>query len=192
MIRADAWLDVRPASSWVVASVRGQPILMAYRQGSPHHPPARIRPCPAARLVAEMLSRAVSCMEVFFRQKPLPGLSPSEYTLLTHCFPFHAELERGNCSGQGPIAWRRPNPCWTVWPTILRTRTPGSVLARLVDLIRPQFEDKTIEAFCRVFFDGAAPAAMAQELGVSVNAVLVAKSRVLSRLRQEAEGFLDW
>jgi RNA polymerase sigma-70 factor (ECF subfamily) len=65
------------------------------------------------------------------------------------------------------------------------------VLGRLVDLIRPQFEDKTIEAFCRVFFDGAAPTAVAQELGLSINAVLVAKSRVLNRLRQEAVGFLD-
>ena len=42
-----------------------------------------------------------------------------------------------------------------------------------------------------MFFDGAPPAAVAQELGLSINAVLVAKSRVLNRLRQEAEGFLD-
>lgn len=65
------------------------------------------------------------------------------------------------------------------------------VLRRLLDLIEPMFELNTLAAFRRVVFDEMAPAQVANELGLSVNAILLAKSRVLSRLRQEAEGLLD-
>ena len=65
------------------------------------------------------------------------------------------------------------------------------VLGRLMELIAPLFEPTTLAAFRRVAFDGLAPARVAEELGISLNAVLVAKSRVLSKLRQEAEGLID-
>jgi RNA polymerase sigma factor (sigma-70 family) len=65
------------------------------------------------------------------------------------------------------------------------------VLKRLMELIAPLFEPTTLAAFRRVAIDGITPAQAAEELGVSLNAVLVAKSRVLSRLRQEAEGLID-
>ena len=65
------------------------------------------------------------------------------------------------------------------------------VTGRLLQLIEPQFEPRTWQAFRRVAVDGAAPDAVAAELGMSVNAVFIAKSRVLSRLRQESEGLLD-
>jgi RNA polymerase sigma-70 factor (ECF subfamily) len=65
------------------------------------------------------------------------------------------------------------------------------VLRRLMELIEPQFEPITLAAFHRVAFDGVAPAQAAEELGLSLNAVLLAKSRVLGRLRQEAEGLID-
>jgi RNA polymerase sigma-70 factor (ECF subfamily) len=65
------------------------------------------------------------------------------------------------------------------------------VLRRLMELIGPLFEAATLAAFRRVVFDAIAPAQAAAELGLSLNAVLLAKSRVLSRLRQEAEGLID-
>ncbi len=65
------------------------------------------------------------------------------------------------------------------------------VLRRLMDLIEPMFEPNTLAAFRRVALDGAAPAQVAQELGLTYAAVALAKSRVLSRLRQEAEGLID-
>src|SRR2546430_1572901 len=39
--------------------------------------------------------------------------------------------------------------------------------------------------------DGKGPGAVAAELGISTNAVRIAKSRVLSRFRQDAEGLID-
>jgi RNA polymerase sigma-70 factor (ECF subfamily) len=65
------------------------------------------------------------------------------------------------------------------------------VMNRLMELIAPQFEPTTLAAFRRAAVDGIAPALVAEELGLSLNAVLVAKSRVLGRLRQEAEGLID-
>jgi RNA polymerase sigma-70 factor (ECF subfamily) len=65
------------------------------------------------------------------------------------------------------------------------------VTQALLELVRPRFEAKTWEAFRRVALDGAAPEAVAAELGLTVNAVFIAKSRVLSRLRQEGAGLID-
>jgi RNA polymerase sigma-70 factor (ECF subfamily) len=65
------------------------------------------------------------------------------------------------------------------------------VVRRLLVLIEGEFAPTTVVAFRRVVFDEAAPARVAADLGMTVNAVLVARSKVLSRLRQEAEGFLD-
>ncbi|HJT76717.1 MAG TPA: RNA polymerase sigma factor [Gemmataceae bacterium] len=65
------------------------------------------------------------------------------------------------------------------------------VLRRLMDLIAPQFAPATLAAFRRAAFDGVTPAQVAEEMGLSLNAVLLAKSRVLGRLRQEAEGLID-
>jgi RNA polymerase sigma-70 factor (ECF subfamily) len=65
------------------------------------------------------------------------------------------------------------------------------VARRLMELVEPHFEATTWRAFRRMVMDGVKPAAAADELGMSVNAVLLAKSRVLSRLRQEMQGLTD-
>lgn len=65
------------------------------------------------------------------------------------------------------------------------------VMQRLLELIEPEFKPNTWQVFRRVAQDGEKPAQVAAELGMTENAVLLAKSRVLSRLRQEAEGLLD-
>jgi RNA polymerase sigma-70 factor (ECF subfamily) len=65
------------------------------------------------------------------------------------------------------------------------------VLRRLLELLEPEFEEKTWQAFRRVTLDEEKAAAVAQELGLSVNAVWLAKSRVLRRLRQEARNLVD-
>lgn len=62
------------------------------------------------------------------------------------------------------------------------------VAARLLEPIEPEFEPATWRAFRRVAIEGARPAAVAAELGVTTNSVFIAKSRVLRRLRQEMQG----
>lgn len=65
------------------------------------------------------------------------------------------------------------------------------VLARLLDLAEPNFATSTWRAFQRVALEGARADEVARELEISLNAVFVAKSRVLSRLRAEAAGLVD-
>jgi RNA polymerase sigma-70 factor (ECF subfamily) len=65
------------------------------------------------------------------------------------------------------------------------------VLRRLLELVEPLFEPTTLAAFRRVVFDEVAAAQVAEELGLSVSAVYLAKSHVLKRLREEAEGLID-
>jgi RNA polymerase sigma-70 factor (ECF subfamily) len=54
-----------------------------------------------------------------------------------------------------------------------------------VEIIRSEFEPKTWNAFWRVTVDGHSAADVAAELGVTPNAVYLARSRVLRRLREE-------
>jgi RNA polymerase sigma-70 factor (ECF subfamily) len=65
------------------------------------------------------------------------------------------------------------------------------VMARLLESVRPRFEPKTWEAFRRQMFDGQRADTVAAELGMSLNSVYVARSRVLSTLRREAAGLID-
>jgi RNA polymerase sigma factor (sigma-70 family) len=65
------------------------------------------------------------------------------------------------------------------------------VLRQLMALAEPQFEPKTWKAFRRVALEGAKSDVVAQEMGISRNAVIIAKCRVLSRLRQESEGLIE-
>jgi RNA polymerase sigma-70 factor (ECF subfamily) len=65
------------------------------------------------------------------------------------------------------------------------------VLHCLLDLVEEEFEPVTLQAFRRLALDGVSGAEAARELGLSVAAVYVAKSRVLARIRQEAEGLID-
>ena len=60
------------------------------------------------------------------------------------------------------------------------------VLHSLLELVKPEFPESTWQAFHRLTFDGVPAGEVATELGKTVNAVLIAKSRVLARLRQEA------
>jgi RNA polymerase sigma-70 factor (ECF subfamily) len=66
------------------------------------------------------------------------------------------------------------------------------VTRRLLELLRPQFSPATWRAFQRVALDGVPAQEVAAELGVTVNAVFIAKSRVLARLRQEAVGLIEY
>ena len=65
------------------------------------------------------------------------------------------------------------------------------VMARLLESVRPRFESQTWEAFHRQMFDGQRADVVAAELGMPLNSVYVARSRVLSTLRREAAGLID-
>jgi RNA polymerase sigma-70 factor (ECF subfamily) len=65
------------------------------------------------------------------------------------------------------------------------------VMRQLLELIRPRVEPKTWQAFERVALRGEPAQQVASELGLTTNAVFIAKSRVLAKLRAEAAGLID-
>jgi RNA polymerase sigma-70 factor, ECF subfamily len=60
------------------------------------------------------------------------------------------------------------------------------IFQKLLAIVQPDFQPETWEAFRRFAIDNRPAAVVATELGMSVNAVLQAKSRILRRLREEA------
>jgi RNA polymerase sigma-70 factor (ECF subfamily) len=60
------------------------------------------------------------------------------------------------------------------------------VFQKLLAIVQPDFQPNTWEAFRRFAIDGHPAAEVATQLGLNVNSVLQAKSRVLKRLREEA------
>jgi RNA polymerase sigma-70 factor (ECF subfamily) len=60
-----------------------------------------------------------------------------------------------------------------------------------MERIRPRFEERTWQAFRRVAIEGTPVDQVASDLGMTANAIFIAKSRVLHQLRQEGEGLLD-
>ena len=62
---------------------------------------------------------------------------------------------------------------------------------RALALIQQDFEEHTWRAFWGVVIDGRGASAVALDLGVEINVVYLAKSRVLKRLREEFEGLLE-
>jgi RNA polymerase sigma-70 factor (ECF subfamily) len=61
----------------------------------------------------------------------------------------------------------------------------------LIERIKPQFSDKTWAIFERFALEGNSADEVAREFGTTANAVFIAKSRVMSKFRQLAQGLLD-
>ncbi len=65
------------------------------------------------------------------------------------------------------------------------------VMKQLLQDVRAHFTESTWAAFERVALDEASADTVAAELGITANAVFIARSRVMARLRQEAAGLID-
>jgi RNA polymerase sigma-70 factor, ECF subfamily len=65
------------------------------------------------------------------------------------------------------------------------------LVARGRDLIRAEFEPLTWDACWRYAVEGRSASDVAKELGITANAVRIAKCRVFARLRKELEGLIE-
>jgi RNA polymerase sigma-70 factor (ECF subfamily) len=65
------------------------------------------------------------------------------------------------------------------------------VVASLLQTVQGDFAPMTWQAFLRHVQEGEPAGQVAEALGLSLNSVLLAKSRVLKRLRQEAAGLVE-
>jgi RNA polymerase sigma-70 factor (ECF subfamily) len=65
------------------------------------------------------------------------------------------------------------------------------LVGRAAEVMKTEFQPATWQAFWSLAVEGKPGAEVAAELGLSIDAVYAAKSRVLRRLRQELDGMLD-
>jgi RNA polymerase sigma-70 factor (ECF subfamily) len=65
------------------------------------------------------------------------------------------------------------------------------IARELLKRVQGDFAPKTWQAFRRHVMEGEPAAQVAEALGLTLNSVLLAKSRVLKRLRQESAGLVD-
>ncbi len=65
------------------------------------------------------------------------------------------------------------------------------VVQKLLAVVKPDFDAVTWSAFTHFALEGQMAAAVASDLGISQNAVVLAKYRILKRLREEAAGLID-
>lgn len=65
------------------------------------------------------------------------------------------------------------------------------VASKLLEMVQTQFTNTTWQAFYKQVLEGEKASRVAEQLGISVNAAIIAKSRVLRALRQEAQGLID-
>jgi len=91
---------------------------------------------------------------------------------------FQAQLHEVAAPGDDPVGdWDREHD--------------REILRQLIGNLAASFEGKTLRAFRRLAFNGLTAPQVAAELGMTVAAVYIAKSRVLRKLRTEAAGLVD-
>jgi RNA polymerase sigma-70 factor (ECF subfamily) len=106
---------------------------------------------------------------------------------------FRSRHYRPNATGDSDFIRRleeleSPNSCLSArWDR----EHDEHVTAALLRQVQCRFEPATWQAFRRYVLEGEPAARVAQELSLSLNSVLLAKSRVLKRLRQELGDLLD-
>jgi RNA polymerase sigma-70 factor, ECF subfamily len=72
-----------------------------------------------------------------------------------------------------------------------REEEESLLFRRAMDLMRTEFEEKTWQAFWQVVVDSRSPADVGRDLGMTANAVYLARGRVLRRLREEFADLID-
>jgi len=67
----------------------------------------------------------------------------------------------------------------------------NSLARRAAEAVLGHCTEPNRKAFLRVVVEGADPAEVARDLGMTANAVYLAKSRILRKIREEYEGLID-
>lgn len=106
----------------------------------------------------------------------------------SRCLDFHRRCQRrprGGAEGLDQVADSRE-------PEDIGEREYRTfLLGRGLDLIRGDFEERTWQAFEAFVLHGRLAAEVAAELGLTANAVYLARTRILARLRRELDGLLE-
>jgi RNA polymerase sigma-70 factor (ECF subfamily) len=96
----------------------------------------------------------------------------------------------GGTDAQARLA-QLPAPSPPEDSSLSEERAERGLISHALDLIRPEFAERTWQAFWRTAIEGGSAPQVAAELSMSAGAVRVAKSRVLQRLREELGDLIE-
>lgn len=82
-------------------------------------------------------------------------------------------------------------PCANSISEFLDREHDHLVIGKLLEMIRPEFTKSAWLAFERQVIDGESAKVVAEEMGRTVNSVLLYKSRVLRKLRELGQGIVE-
>ena len=132
-----------------------------------------------------------------FRRENKPGAFRSWLRVITRnkIFDFGRRVQK-EPPGQGGSDWQArlaesPDTESSDIDTAGSRAEERLLYRQALEIVRQDFEERTWQAFWQVVIDGREVAEVAQALAVTANAVYLAKSRVLRRLRRELDGLLD-
>ncbi len=149
----------------------------------------------AADVVQEVFVAATKHIDGFHRDRPGDSFTGWLSSITRSKVVDYFRARQGRAAGQGGTdAYERLCQIAEASSASLSKNPEESqpLIARLgLELVRAEFEDRSWQAFWRVAVDGQPAAAVAADLGMTVQAVYKAKSRILRRVRQELKGLLD-
>lgn len=155
----------------------------------------KLRAEDAADVVQEVFRTVVSRIDDFHRNSPRDTFRGWLWTITRHKLGdfFRREQRRAVAEGGTDAYQRLSQLAADVTEDSDSGPVPASceLLHRVLKIIRSDFEEKTWRAFWEVVVEGVSPQGAAAKLGMTANAVYVAKSRVLRRLREELGDVID-
>jgi RNA polymerase sigma-70 factor (ECF subfamily) len=155
------------------------PLLLhwAVRQG--------FQPADAADLVQEVFVKLLSALSEFERQREGSFRAWLRRIVVNQSRDFRRRRATRLFPGDDGLSGYEDDPPADDADDRLR------LVRRGLEVVRPDFSDSTWAAFAGVMIDSRPAGNVAAELGISENAVYLARHRVLTRLRQELDGLLD-
>jgi len=150
---------------------------------------AGLQAADAADVVQEVFRSVVIHLPGFRRERPGDSFRGWLWTVTENKI---RDLRRRRCHQVEAVGGSDAQHFLMQVPEVLASDSGDAVgdpvdpqLTRALELIRSEFEERTWRAFWGVVVEGRLAADVAAALGMSANAVYVARSRILRRLRDE-------
>lgn len=147
------------------------------------HVPEQERPDLVQETLVKLLTRIGS-----FQRSPGCSFRAWLYTILRNCWLDKQRRRRANDVLDSSVGDPRVDD---PHETVERQEYHNYILRRVYRLIIADFSPTTQEAFQRYVLDGQSAEQVSGELGISVNALYLIRSRVLRRLKAELGGLVD-